>query len=329
MDDIVIRRSGFRNIFARIKENRWIPRILPIVLLASISALFFFLTEGNFLSPRNLKTIVDQALVVGTVATGAAFIFGTGNVNIAMGACTALTATIAALVYLQTGSLPLMFITAIVFGVILLYICAVLSTVFRVRVMFVTIIMMVLLSSVKDVILGGSTLALPFEIMSGLQQAYVPYIIFFIFFALCGVLFHWTRVGRMIKLIGSNRTCAELTGIKYNRVLILAFLVAGVGVGLGALLTIIRTSSITVSTLSSLNMDCMLAIVLGGMPVFGGSKSRSYAAILGAVTVTVLNSGLLMVGVSSTMLQGVRGVIFIILVLMGQKRSETLPTREG
>lgn len=76
-------------------------------------------------------------------------------------------------------------------------------------------------------------------------------------------------------------------------------------------------------------MNCMLAIVLGGMPVFGGSKSRAYAAVIGAVTVTTLSTGLLMVGVSSTVLQGVRGVIFLLLVLAGNKRPQLLPTREG
>jgi len=246
-----------------------------------------------------------------------------------MGSCTALTCTIAAKVYLATESIPAMFITALLFGVLLLVICALLSTVLHVKVMFVTIVMMVLLSSIRDTILSGTTLLLPYAMTSGLKTAGWNYIIFGSFFLLCVIIFHFTWVGRAIKMTGSNEVCASQTGIFSNKCLTIAFVIAGIGVGCGALITLIRTGSVTTSTATDLNMNCMLAIVLGGMPVFGGSKSKAYAAIVGAVTVTALSSGLLMLGVSPTILQGVRGIIFLLLVLLSNKRPQLLPTREG
>ncbi len=313
----------------RLNENRVVDQLKPVAFLVFITVLFSVMTGGSFADPVNLKQILDQALIVGTVATGAAFIFGTGNVNIAMGSCTALTCTVASKVYLATESVPAMFLTALAFGVVLMLISALLSTALHVKVMFVTIVMMVLLANIHDELLGGTTLMLPFEMTNTLKNAGVMYILFGVFVVFCIVLFHGTAVGRSIKMVGSNPTCAMQTGIFNNTFLLIAFLVAGLGVGCGALITIIRTSSVTSSTASDLNMNCMLAIVLGGMPVFGGSKSRAYAAIIGAVTVTALSSGLLMVGVSSTVLQGVRGVIFLLLVLLGNKRPQLLPTREG
>jgi ribose transport system permease protein len=101
------------------------------------------------------------------------------------------------------------------------------------------------------------------------------------------------------------------------------------GAGLAALLTIFRTGSITNTTGGSINTDVMLAIVLGGMPVFGGSRSKAFAPLIGAVTVTALNNGLLMIGVSASLVQGVRGIIFLMLLLMGTRRSQLLPAREG
>jgi len=93
-------------------------------------------------------------------------------------------------------------------------------------------------------------------------------------------------------------------------------------------MTMIRSGNINNNTAGSLNMDVMLAIVLGGMSVFGGSKSFIYAGIIGAITVTFLNNGLLMIGVSPTILQLVRGVIFLGLVFSGQKRPQGLPSPE-
>lgn len=207
--------------------------------------------------------------------------------------------------------------------------CALLSTIFRVPVIFITIVMMVLLRSIQSEILGGSIFSVPYAMTNALKEAYVPYIISIIFFVLCIVIFHFTEVGRSLKMVGSNEVCAYLTGVFRDKYLVISFLIAGIGVGIGAIMTIIRTGAISVTTGASMNMDVMLAIVLGGMPITGGSKSKAYAAVIGAITVTVLNNGLLMIGVDSTVLQGVRGVIFLILVLASSKRSILLPAREG
>lgn len=80
-------------------------------------------------------------------------------------------------------------------------------------------------------------------------------------------------------------------------------------------------------TTTALGMDVMLATVLGGMSIFGGSRSNAYAGLLGALTVAALNKGLLMVGVSSAFIQGIRGVIFLLLVWMNSERQNLLPSR--
>lgn len=318
-----------QNTFNKIAENRWTSRLLSPIILLLLIVVFAIATGGRFSNPRNLQMILEQALVVGTVATGAVFIFATGNVNISMGATTALVATLAAQAYVATESVPVMCVTALVVGVIIMGLTALLSTWLNVRVLFVTVVMMTLLASIQMSLLGSSNIQLPYAMTSGLGDANVPLILFLIFFVIATVLFHFTALGRKLRYIGINDVCAELTGFKKSRYLFIAFLVAGVGVGFGAVSTIIRNGTITTDTCSTLNMDCMLAIVLGGMSCFGGSRSNTYSAIVGAVIVTVLNNGLLMLGVSNTILQAVRGVVFIILVCASQKRPQGLPSRDG
>lgn len=313
----------------KVKESRWTGQLLSPIMLVVLIVVFSIGTGGRFGSLTNLRMVLEQALVVATVATGAVFIYATGNVNISMGAATALVATIAANAYLATESVLVMLLVALVVGAITLAITALLSTWLNVRVLYITVVMMTLLSSIQKGIMGASTIQLPYAMTSGLKNAYVPYIVFFGFLILCTVLFHFTSLGRKLRYLGINPECAELTGFKLNKYLFIGFVIAGIGVGFGALLTIIRNGSITNDTCASLNMDCMLAIVLGGMSCFGGNRSMTYSGIIGAVMVTVLNNGLLMMGVSSTILQGVRGVIFIILVYASQTRPQGLPSRDG
>jgi ribose transport system permease protein len=318
-----------RDAFHRIKESRFTLIFLPILILLFIGAIFMVMTGGNYLSTRNLNVILQQAMIVATVSTGACFIFATGNVNIAMGSCTVLVATLAAMMYGVTNSLFVMFVAAIVLGVIIMIICVLLSTFLNVMVVHVTIVMMVLLKSIQTEIVGGKDISVPFSLTRSFNNAYGPYIVFASFAVFCIIIFHLTPVGRHLKMVGANQNCAELTGLSRSRALIIAFIVAGMGAGLAAVLTIFRSGAITTTTGGSINTDVMLAIVLGGMPVFGGSKSRAFAPVIGAVTVTALNNGLLMVGVSASIVQGVRGIIFLLLLLLSNKRAALLPVREG
>lgn len=313
----------------KLKENRYLQAVLPVACLAVIILIFGLATRGRFVTRVNLNMIVDQALIVAVVATGASYIFATGNINIAMGSCTALTAAICAITFEKTGSAVVMIVVAVVMGIAIMGLCALLSTLLRVSVIHVTIVMMVLLTALQEEVLDGGTVSLPYALTSRMQELKIPYVIFAVFVLGCIVAFHFTGIGRSLKSVGSNERCAGLTGIFWSRYVLIAFLVAGLGAGLGALLMIIRSGSVGVTTGSTMNMDVMLAIVLGGMPISGGSKSRAYAAVIGAVTVTALNNGLLMVGVPSTVVQGVRGVVFLLLVLAGSKRSALLPAREG
>lgn len=316
-------------LFLRIKESRWTLIVLPFVLLFAIVVIFTALTNGMFISTRNINVIIQQALITAVVATGACFIFATGNRNIAMGSATALVAAVAALVYNGTNSLPLMFVTALAFGVVVMLICVMLSTVLNVAIIHVTIVMMHLLKAIQNEIVGGGNISLPYSMTSAVTSAKVPYILFAVFSIFCIILFHFTPLGRYIKMVGSNGTAAELTGIQKKKALTIAFVLGGIGAGLGALLTIFRTGSITPFTCDGMNTDIMIAIVLGGMPVYGGSRSKAYAPIIGAITVTALNNGLLMVGVSNAYVQGVRGIIFLMLILIGHKRPVLLPSREA
>lgn len=312
-----------------LKNNRFVIRLLPIIFLAILVAFFAAATNGRFMRPTSLKIIFDQALIVGTVSTGAAFIFATGNVNLAMGATTVLTATLAGMIYNATGNFPLMLLSSIAIGVFIMAVSAVLSTIFKVRVMFVTIVMMTMLAALQQTILGGTTVSIPYTLITALNKAHFSYIAFGIFFVIAFVLFHLTAIGRSLKMIGTNELCAEQTGISKPKYLLIAFLIAGVGCGIGAMLAIVRASSIGDKTLTSLNMDCMLALVLGGMSIFGGSRSFSFSGIVGAITVCVLNQGMLMININPTIIQGVRGILFLILICTAQKRPQGLPAPEG
>ena len=324
-----LEQNSFLTKLRAISEQRWFIHTLPIIFLVLLVIMFSVLTKGRFMDKNILLIIMKQALIVGTVATGASFIYASGNVNIAMGATTILTSTVAAMVYNATENFVLMLVVAIALSVFIMVVSVLLSTVFNVRVMFVTIVMMTLLKALQDTLLGGGFLGVPYSLVTFLSDSNYTYIAFILFFIVCIFLFHFTAIGRSLKMLGTNGENANQTGILKSKYLTIAFIVAGVGAGLASIMVIERAGSLSNQTLPALNTDVMLAIVLGGMSIFGGSKSFAYTGIVGSLTVCVLNQGLLMIGVPSQFIQAVRGIIFLILIMTAQQRPKGLPAPEG
>ena len=322
-------KPSFLTRLKAITEQRWFFHVLPIILLIGLLVLFSVLTKGKITSSANLKIIFRQALIVATVSTGASFIYASGNVNLAMGATTTLIAAVVALFLNSSTSLFLAIVIAILVGVLIMTVSALLSTLLNVRVMFVTIVMMTLLRAIQESLLKGGTLGVPYDSVVALSDMNFSVIAFVIYFVVCIILFHFTAIGRSLKMLGTNNENAFQTGIEKGKYILIAFIIAGVGAGLGAVMIVERAGSVSVNTLASLNTDVMLAIVLGGMSIFGGSRSFAYTGLIGSLTVCLLNQGLFMIGVDPSIVQAIRGIIFLLLIVTASQRPKGLPAPEG
>ena len=148
-----------------------------------------------------------------------------------------------------------------------------------------------------------------------------------VFFIICVILFNYTSLGVRIKNMGGNIISAKQSGIDTRKTTISAFLVSAVGVAIAAFVILLRTRTVGGTTASTVGNDVMVALVLGGMPLSGGPKSKISAGLLGAATITVLNSGLTIMGLSTGQIQICRGVVFIVVVLVSSLsyRGKLLP----
>jgi ribose transport system permease protein len=151
-----------------------------------------------------------------------------------------------------------------------------------------------------------------------------------VFFALSVFVFSFMKAGRSMKFVGGNPLCAYLTGIRADRYTILAFIMAGLGIGLGAFLTLVYTPSVTTSTASSIGMNIFIAIVFGGMPISGGARSKIYAALVGGFSYMLLND-ILEIVIDSSAAYGITQIIsavfflFVVYITGMNYRTQMLP----
>lgn len=312
----------------KLQDNKVLDYLMPIIVLVLMCILFTITTGGRFSRATNLKMIFNQSLLVGIIATGGVMIYSSGNMNIAMGGSTAIACIVGAWTYLATSSPFLMFLACIGVGLLIMTICCVLSQVLKISIMLITMILLTLLTGLQEWMVGGLTIQLPYPEMSKLAQAGVPIIIAVVFFLICLFIFDFTKFGKTAKFIGDNITCAKLTGINETRIVVIGFLISGIAIGLGAGAFLIRSATVNSSSCSSLNMDVVLAIVIAGTQMGGGSKSKVYSGLVGAITTTVLSNGLLMLHVTSIYIQAVKGILFILILILGNKRPDVLPVKD-
>jgi len=310
-----------------IKSKRGFSLIFPLSMLLLLVALFVILTGGDFFTLNVIKGIFNQSLIVGTMATAVSFIYTTGNVDISVGNVMGLSAVFGALSYRATGSMVLVIIVTLLCGVLFMMCNCALGIVFHIKSAMVAIVAMSVYNAFTEVLVGPDPIQVDYRLCKQLEGNF-RYIAFLLYFGTCLLLYHKTAIGRKLRFIGGNALCANQTGINSAKSKITAYLFAGIGVGLAGVLQLLRTGNVAQSVGTGMGVDVMLATVLGGMSIFGGAKSNVYAGFIGAVTVTTLNKGFLMVGVSSTLIQGVRAIIFLLLVFMNSERQATLPSRQ-
>lgn len=307
------------------KRKQLLITLLPAVALAVLMVVFCSLVNGmGYRLDIYLKKIINEGVVLAVVATGAIFIYSLGSFDISLGASTLFSATLGVMAYNSTGSFGLMI--AVIFGVAIgcSLLSSVLASVFHIPVFVTTVAMMSVLTAVASQIIsvnGGAVggISIPSQLVKPLDNVTFKLLMLGAYAALCIFVFNFTKIGRRLKFQGGNPVCAKLSGIQVNKYAIIAFVMAGIGVGLGAFLTLVYTPSVTATTAGGIGMNVIVAIVFGGMPISGGPRSRIYSALMGGFSYILLNNILKMVVSGNTgygVSQIVSAVFFLAVVFV-------------
>ena len=314
------------------KITKYIMNLTPLFGLIALFVAFLIIgTMRDINVSYGLKSIINQSVVVAVVASGAIFIYTLGSFDISLGASTAVSALIGGMVYIKTENLFLMTLVCVGVAVLVGLFNSVLASVFNLPVFVTTIAMLSVLNALVLVLISvngtGSEIAVPATAVKPLNNTAFKIVVLLAFVLLSIFIFSFTKIGRMQKFQGGNPVCAKLSGISEKKMAIIAFVMSGIGVGLGAFLSIIYAPTLTRNTASSVGMDVIIAIVFGGMPVSGGARSKIYAAVIGAFSMTLLSQIMVMFNLNSGIGQMVKAAIFILVVFLAtsDQRGNMLP----
>jgi ribose transport system permease protein len=134
--------------------------------------------------------------------------------------------------------------------------------------------------------------------------------------AFCYFLFDYTRVGKVCKLIGENANAVRFTGINPVPFVIFGHVLLGLFVGIGSFMVSPRFSIVPSTAGAGLELDVMIACMIGGLPLTGGMDSKVSRPIIGSIIIGVLNQGYALLNAPSSVIQVTKGILFIVIIII-------------
>jgi ribose/xylose/arabinose/galactoside ABC-type transport system permease subunit len=275
----------------------------------------------GFFSLNNTMSILNRFSYLVIAAIGMNLIILTSNIDVSAGNIVSVVCLfIAALGKLNLG-LPVLLPAAMLMGMFLSLINAFFITQFRIPAIVATLATAQLFSGALPLLVEGSLYDLPasftwlafdakiFGIIPG------SVLIMAIVTVIAILYMQYSRFSKRIYAVGNNEEAARLSGIKVNRVIITAYVIAGALFGVSG--TIIATASQRVTTTmgTGLEMTFIACVVLGGTSVSGGS-GKILGTVFGAAVLSVIAPAVNYLGISSDWSDAIMGAIIIAAVIV-------------
>ncbi|MDL5198750.1 ABC transporter permease [Streptomyces sp. ALI-76-A] len=301
------------------------PTTGPLVALL-LACIFFSFSTDQFLTGGNFSLIVQQVMVVGTLAIGQTLIILTAGIDLSCGAVMAFGSIVIAKMAAE-GSLPPL--VAIALGLVVCGGFGLLNGLLVQKIplppFIVTLGMLNVAFALTHIYseeqtvtnLPGPLTALGETFPLGHTDITYGSLVTIALFLLLAYALSSTGWGRHVYALGNSQEAARLNGIRTSRLTIGVYTVAGLLYGVAALLLISRTGVGDPQAGQTDNLDSITAVVLGGTSLFGG-RGSVLGTFIGVLIVGVFRNGLQLMGVASIYQTLITGVLVILAVTVDQ-----------
>ena len=295
--------------------------------IALLGACLFFATQSDrFFTLQNFSLILQQVMVVGTIAIGQTLIILTAGIDLSCGMIMALGSIVMTKMAADFGlSAPVAITLGIAVTTLFGVANGLLVTKAKLPPFIVTLGMLNIAFAITQLYSGSQTITEVSEGMTWLGNSFrigQTNILYGVVLMLALYLITWlflreTAPGRHIYAVGNSPEASRLTGISTDKVLLGVYALAGVFYGIASLLSVARIGAGDPNAGQTENLDAITAVVLGGTSLFGG-RGIILGTLVGALIVGVFRNGLTLMGVSSVYQILVTGVLVILAVLTDQ-----------
>jgi fructose transport system permease protein len=286
-----------------------------------LASIFFATQSDKFLTGANFSLIIQQVMVVGTLAIGQTLVILTGGIDLSNGMIMALASVLMTGLAVQSGLNPfLAILVGLLAGVVFGLLNGGLITAIGLPPFIVTLGTLNIAYALVRIYTTATITNLPPELLflgntfsiGGTEITYGS-VLMIILYAIAWYVLRSTPAGRAVYAVGDNPEAARLAGINTKRLLTGVYVVAAITYGLAGLLLVSRTGVGDPQAGQTGNLDSITAVVLGGTSLLGG-RGQILGTLIGALIVGVFRNGLQLMGVESIYQVLITGVLVIVAV---------------
>lgn len=277
-----------------------------------------------FRDPANLANILRQSSVLGIIAIGQTFVIAAGLIDLSVGMISGLVVVLACLILGGDPALtPAVILLMLLLGAGIGLINGALVNRLKLHPLILTFGMLSILQGVIFTITDRSVGA-PSPFLQSLANddiAGIPFaaLLLFALAALAQTVLTCTRFGYHLIAAGGNAESAWRAGIHVGTVRLLAFVISGAFAGLAGLVLAGRLGTGYPLAGNGLELDSIVAVVLGGTALSGG-RASIWRTIGGVLALALVSNVLNLLAISAFVQMFIKGLIVVIAILLNQPR---------
>lgn len=291
-----------------------------LAMLLVMMAVFTIL-NSRFLTLANLTTLLDQNATLLIVSVGMTFAIISRNIDLSPGSLIALSGTVLGIVFASTGSIALGILAGFITAIAAELLNGLLITKGGLSPLIVTLACWIWARGLALGLTGAESISVRDPFMNFMSRSLAfgitpSMILAAIAFLVGGFILNRTRLGRYTFAMGSDERATIQAGIPTTKYKLLMFAMFGILVGAASIISVSRLSSASPDAANGLELDAIVAVIIGGNP-FQGGEGKLRRTLIGALFIAVLNNGLGNLGMLDAQIATYKGAAIILALLFG------------
>jgi ribose transport system permease protein len=306
----------------KLKFLHWIEQVPSIAWILLGLLVLFSIIAPHFATLDNVFNLIRQGAVLVILAMGMMMTITSGGIDLAVGAYVGLCGVMIAYCLRSGISWPLAMLIGITACSLSGLISGLIIAKGRIFPFVVTFGMLFMARSVSLGFSQGGSIHIDNPSFTVINEGYflglpIPFWITVVLMLIVLFLTKRSVFGRYIFAIGSDPVIASWMGIKVDLVKVLVYVISGTLAGIAGVVMASRMNTGNALVGQNTEFFAIAAVVIGGTPITGGRGSLA-GAILGAMVIMVLQTGLTLLGFSSELTSAVVGVSLMLGVVFAQ-----------
>jgi len=299
--------------------------VVSIALFFIFCCVVFSLITSNFPTGNNWLNIIRQTAPLLIVASAMTFVITTGGIDLSVGSTLALVGALSAIALNQWGlPWPVVLIGGLLVGALVGLINGFFIAWEGIPAFIVTLATLAVVRGIALLITQGYSIPIPADsAFTFMGRAWVlgipmPALIGIVVLIVAHIALNHMRFGRYVTAIGANAEGARRSGINTKTVTLRVYMLSGMAAALAGMIITARLGSGSSNQGEGFELQVIAAVVLGSTSLFGGFGTI-IGTLLGALSIAVIQNGLILSHISPFYTQIATGTIILLAIWLNTR----------